>query len=76
MSEYVIEKDIPVPAKKHAGRARTYPFDRMEVGDSIFVNSGKGVSASRAAYLYGKKNGMRFTARLDDEKNARIWRTL
>ena len=71
--KFKIDKNIPMPAIKH-GNAK-YPFDEMEVGDSILV---KGVAAARsckqAAYKYGKQNGKKFAARAA-ANGARIWRT-
>lgn len=35
MSEYKIEKGIPVPDRRGGGRPYSYPFRHMEVGDSF-----------------------------------------
>lgn len=79
-----IEKDIPIPKlhkargknayKDVGGHNRKYPFDEMEIGDSIFVEDqfANGL-AGDAAHQYGRKHGVKFTGRSFRE-GVRIWR--
>jgi hypothetical protein len=76
-----INKGIPIPTA-NGGRAITYPFEDMEVGDSFFVEGKTSDQLTNAAAHYRKKNGWGFSARnveesVDDikKKGARIWRT-
>ena len=66
-----IEKGIPIPARKPGGgRKPKYPFDQMEVGDSILLDSKSGMSKKIREKLKPKV----FRTALMDGK-ARIWRT-
>lgn len=84
MSNFKIEKNIPVPSKA----ADEYPFAEMEVGDSFFVpievKSTKSVRNATAAYQQRvrNKNGtttLRFTTVIENidgkETGVRVWRT-
>jgi len=70
---YRIQKNIPIPAKKSAGRKQVYPFEKMEVGDSFAIPLSKAKSAAAIMVKYAKRTGMKFTKRLLD-KEVRIWR--
>lgn len=74
MSEFNIEKGIPVAPLTGAGRKNKYPFDAMEVGDSFFVKDGKGKSLSRLSYMHGKRLSYKFACRTV-EGGVRVWRT-
>ncbi len=38
MSDYAIEKGVPIPPRNPSRKGATkYPFEKMEVGDSFFV---------------------------------------
>lgn len=65
---YEIEKNIPIVGK--------YPFDKMEVGDSFYVEGDKNSKANlrMAAFTYRKKVNVEFATKSDD-KGIRIWRT-
>ena len=70
-----IEKGIPIP-----GSQKAYPFDRMKVGDSIFIKhptsvSGKrvGRKACNAASNYSRSHEGKFTTRTV-RGGTRIWR--
>ena len=70
-----IEKGIPIP-----GDQKAYPFDRMKVGDSIFIKhptsvSGKrvGRTAGNAASNYSRSHEGKFTTRTV-RGGTRIWR--
>lgn len=72
--EIPVDKGVPMPVVvKEFGRAK-YPFGKMEVGDSFKVASDLIRSARNAAYLYGIRNGMRFSCRRVDEQTFRVWR--
>lgn len=72
-----IDKGIPVPPKR--GEC-PYPFEEMEVGDSIFVATTKGKKANPlTSYCdwWGKKLKITFTVRTVEEdgvKGVRAWR--
>lgn len=52
-----IEKNIPVDDMAGRGRKKRWPFDSMDVGDSIPVDDEKQLKAARnAAYLYRKRH--------------------
>ena len=74
MSEFTIEKSIPVPKLTGAGRKTKYPFESMQVGDSFFVKDGTVKTLSRSCCTYGKRLERKFTSRTVDG-GARVWRT-
>jgi len=63
-----IENGIPVPPVR-----AVWPFGEMEVGDSFLVPAGREKAAKSSAWTYGRKHGIRFTARME-KKGVRIWR--
>ena len=73
MEEYKIEKNIPLIKNR-------YPFNEMEVGDSIKVTGDRKKinSARSSSTLYGKRNNKKFTSRQEHsdpgEMSVRIWR--
>lgn len=70
MSEFVIETNVTIPPRNKA----VYPWATMEVGDSFLVaNYDLWSSVKSAAYLYSKRNGVKFTIRKLRE-GLRIWR--
>ena len=73
MSEFHIEKGIPVPKTAGAGRKTKYPFESMQVGDSFFVKDGTVKTLSRSCGTYGKRLECKFTSRTVDG-GARVWR--
>lgn len=82
MSEYKIEKDVPL-RESRGGRRFKYPFPDLEVGDSFFVPlpAGKKLGRHQAdmasvAILYRRKrgNGWDYTTR-QEKGGVRIWRT-
>ena len=65
-----IEKEIKIP------RVKRFPFDKMEIGDSLFFEELTQVeSAQNAGHQYGKthKNGFKMTRRKVDN-GYRLWR--
>ena len=73
MSEFTIEKGIPVPKMTGAGRKTKYPFESMQVGDSFFVKDGTVKTLSRSCGTYGKRLERKFTSRTVNG-GARVWR--
>ena len=74
-----IEKDVKIPAvhSKHK-----YPWDQMEVNDSVFITAEKGESLYKlkrkvgpAARYYGDVTGKKFkTLLMREENGVRVWR--
>jgi hypothetical protein len=73
---YVVEKNVQIPddGRKRAGRKTTYPFERMEVGDSFIVRThAQSCNARQSA----RRKGMNILTRateVDGEKVWRVWR--
>lgn len=75
MSSISIESGVPLPASYINGRPASYPFRKMEVGQSIFIPEEK-VSphhAAKRAYAAGRRTGYKFTCRKVDG-GVRVWR--
>lgn len=77
MSEFKIEKGIPLPPRRstHAARDK-YGFTRMEVGDSIFFADAKPSAIRNVAYTASKdgaRMGRKFATRTV-EGGVRVWR--
>ena len=68
-----IEKNIPIPSPAGRGRAKRFPFDEMEVGDSFFASGVSRTTMSSKFAEYHKHTSKRFTAR-SQEGGARYWR--
>ena len=72
--EFKIEKNISVPQNNLVG-GRKYPFNEMEIGNSILVSGGTAYSARNAAYCYASRNPpTRFTSKILEDGSIRIWR--
>ena len=83
MSQFVIEKGIPIPKQIYSRiMPRKYPFDEMEIGDSFLIpldpmkrkggRAGMTPNISAAA----KRTGFKFTIRTTPDRNSvRIWRS-
>lgn len=66
----IIEKNIAM-VKKYTD----YPFDKMDVGDSIFVDGQTSAgNAAMQARTHGYRKGLKFSARKEGS-GVRIWRT-
>ena len=66
-----LESGVPIPAKKR------YPFDKMNVGDSVYFDTLREVeNAASAAYSYGRsrQNGFRVMRQKMPEGGYRLWR--
>lgn len=62
-----VEKNIPIP--------KTFPFDKMGVGDSFAVPSHiHRTAVSVAAMRYGVKHDRKFTVRQMPDRTYRCWR--
>lgn len=70
-----IESGIPMPACYKNGRPSSYPFREMEVGQSIYIPASETFPrhAAKRAYAAGRRAGMKFVCRRDDN-GVRIWR--
>ena len=73
MSEFIIEKNIPIP------KIVKYPFNQMQVGDSVFIKNGKpqGKEAIAARVLANYRRGQGFACKFHIarvEGGIRIWR--
>jgi hypothetical protein len=75
MSEFKIDKNVPMPATRSAGRHATFPWRSMEIGDSFFVTPDQIPSkyVSRRAWAASKLTGLKFITRRSDG-GARVWR--
>jgi hypothetical protein len=74
MKAIKIDKGIPIP-KQGRGRPSVFPFEDMEIGDSIFVPVKEAKDKSRAigrAAMYARTHGVRFKTRTV-EGGIRIW---
>lgn len=72
-----IDKNIPLPRHHLAGQRKKYPFDQMEIGDSLFVQAAAGEVQSVQTSLLGaalRHKPMKFATR-QVPGGVRIWRT-
>lgn len=70
MKETKIETGVPIPVRGNT----IYPWDEMNVGDSIVLN---GRSRTPVVYQNRKKTGRRYITRAvieNGEKVVRVWR--
>jgi len=65
-----IETGIPIPASK-AGRPKTSPIYKMNIGDSFTTTKIGRINA----YACAKRNGVKITSRKQENGTFRIWRT-
>lgn len=71
MSEFKIEKGIPIPPKPNYTK---YPWRDMDVGDSFYV-AGKTIHTIRGSMVNANKRINReFVARQEGD-GVRVWRT-
>lgn len=73
---FQIESGVPLPPRHsgRGGRPIKYGFDRMQVGDSIFVpEQGSDGGACVSARDYAKRHGLRFSTQ-QENGGVRIWR--
>ena len=73
MSDFVIEKNVPVPPLNAA--RQIYPWPDMAVGDSVFVADQTTTdNAAIGARVHGYRHQKKFAARREGS-GVRIWRT-
>lgn len=77
MSEFKVERGVPMTGRK------SYPFAKMEVGDSFFVPGGAtkygagDTAAVNSARSHGRRHNRKYVTRTVTEhgvKGLRIWR--
>lgn len=67
-----IEKGVPIPT----GSRIDWPFDQMEVGDSLEIPADIGPRrAKNAASSYERTHNWKFAIRKTGENTWRLWRT-
>lgn len=71
-----IEKLVPMQSSRGVGRPAKYPFGKMDVGDSFFLEADKKqIACARAAMgAFGFRHGKKFSSRAHPG-GVRIWRT-
>jgi len=69
MSTFKIEKGIAPKSKSNK-----YPFDQMEIGDSFVISKNERPKASMSAYQHGYRTGTKYSCRLDDKGDLRVFR--
>lgn len=69
---YEIVKDRPVSEAKRRVSSKEFPFDKLEVGDSFFIDEGKieRKKFSVMVYSVGKRLGRKFATR---GENGGLW---
>lgn len=72
MSEYKIEKGVPMPER--GVRSIRYPFEQMEVGDSFTYLAAEDALVRSAAHRNTKATGKRFAVRKLSASGGRCWR--
>ena len=70
-SGFVVESDVPITARK---TRVTYPFNKMEPGDSFAIPDEDAKSVSGAAWRWGKAHHAKFAVRKDAAGRYRCWR--
>ena len=72
---YEIEKHVDMPSPVKRGRASRYPFSKMEIGDSFFVEGKPPNQLSSVAYNWSKRNNsnIKFVVKREGT-GSRIWR--
>lgn len=76
MKYWQIESNVSIPAPSglKRGPKPKYPFGEMKIGDSVFFDDcNTSSNCIVAAYNYGRRKNMKFSARSQDE-GVRIWR--
>ncbi len=65
-----IDRGIPLPPVR---RKTPWPFDKMKVGDSFFIDASRGVAVKAAIQLRHRKGAERYATR-KKEHGVRVWR--
>jgi hypothetical protein len=76
-AKFDIRKGGEPPRSRGHTKPLKYPWDKMEVGDSIVI---KGTFEARhnarcSAYAYGKRKNMMFVSRVEGPEDLAIWKT-
>ena len=67
-----IVKNVPLPESRNSGSK--YPFNEMEIGDSVFLLGGSHkCKETDAAKKVGRRHGKKFVIRNEGD-GIRIWR--
>lgn len=69
---YEIENGVPIAPRAYK-REMTYPFDKLNVGDSFLVGRDKAPSVRSRATTYGKSSKRVFRTRICED-GLRVWR--
>lgn len=73
-----LDKHIPAPIidrQPHTGRPSKYPFSRMEIGDSFWMEGGAGSRAFDALRQWKRRNpGFDYRSQVEGS-GIRMWRT-
>jgi hypothetical protein len=69
MTKLKIEKNVPLPEQNRY----EWPFEKMEVGDSFFMEGVKRTTIHATAYKAGVKLGRKFSVKIE-EGGFRVWR--
>lgn len=72
MSDFKIEKGVPVPPSR-GGRRTVYPWRDMEVGDSALIPGGDQARIGASVRTFGLSAGRKFVTR-KVEGGVRVWR--
>lgn len=70
MSDYKIEKKVPIP---NTTKRNNYPLGEMGIGDSFQLGGNELNQVRTAASWYGKRNGRKFAVRRYKD-GYRCWR--
>jgi len=75
MSEFEVEKGIPVVPRRGPARGRKYPFAAMEVGDSFLAPGYARNRINASVYRWKSSHlGQQFAIRAVDDGCIRVWR--
>lgn len=66
---------LPIPESRQGkGRARKYPLDQLQVGQSFSVQAGNLSTISSCASRYSTATGKKFVVRVVGDNIIRVWR--
>lgn len=70
-----VDSNVPLPGESaKRGPEPKYPLAGMEIGDSFLFPKGQRGSVQTRASQVSKQTGYKFTVRVVDKDNCRIWR--
>lgn len=73
MSQIKIDKNVPIPERMYGGNWSKYPFRRLEIGDSLFVDGKTAAQFGGTVSHWKAATGFKFTCRTVDG-GCRVWR--